>query len=238
MFSDASLEDTVAARWRRDLVEASSVDRGHWLTKVAYYQAVVGLIERNPGRSFGWRDVVAAVKPRGSRTTFYDVTGSHATHPLLRDYTDAGSVDASQIAWRYRRTNAVEQLIDEAKVWAYWPFRDRWRAWCRRESRVDEPYLAESLLAAVMEWARSRPALAAALGNTPPAAAVEDLTLVRAGRLAPTRACSALETTIATALATAPEPTPGPTRFPSVVAPRIVSTSDSLRPVLAEKGLG
>jgi hypothetical protein len=228
MFIDAALDDTVAAKWRRQLVDASSVERGHWLTKVAYYQAVIGLIERSPGRVLTWRDVVAAVKPRGSRTTFYDVTGSHATHPLIRDYQSAGTVDTGQIAWRFRRTHAVEQLIDEAKVWAYWPYRDRWRARCRRENRVDEPFVVESLLAAVMEWARARPALAAALGQSPPLSAVEDLTLVRAGRLAPTRAFTVLENTIGTALANPAEPVPGQIRFTGVPVNRQPSTSDSL----------
>jgi len=26
----------------------------------------------------------------------------------------------------YRRDNAVQQLIDETKVWAYWPYREDW----------------------------------------------------------------------------------------------------------------
>jgi len=166
---------TVAARWQRRLRKTR-----HWRTKAAYYVAVNELLESRPDRPLTWRSVVAAVRPAGSRTTFYDVTGPKARHPLVREFVAAEHINALQIALRYKRSTAVEQLIDETKVWSYWPYRETWLGGAQADQAGKD-----SLVEVVAEWARSHPQLASALDYAPPASAVEDLLHVNEGRLSP-----------------------------------------------------
>jgi hypothetical protein len=170
-----SPDTTVASRWQRRLLTTR-----HWRTKAAYYRAVTDLLETRPDRPLTWRSVVAAVRPAGSRTTFYDVTGPKARHPLVREFIAAEHINALQIALRYKRSNAVEQLIDETKVWSYWPFREIWMSG-EHADRAGR----EALLVIIGEWARSNPRLASALEFAPPASAVEDLLHVNESRLSP-----------------------------------------------------
>jgi hypothetical protein len=188
------LEDTVAARWRRRLVGARPDQKRHWRTKVTYYDAVFTLLESGSGDALSWRTIVDAVRPRGHRSTFYEVAGPNAKHPLVGAYLeesgDAG-IEAMQIALIYRRGMAVQQLIDETKVWSYWPHREGMP--CADDA---------SLGAAVAAWTRRCPKVAAALGYAPPMCAVEDLLLVRRGQLSAHNAVELLSTTMRNSLQT------------------------------------
>lgn len=197
----STFDNTVAARWLRDLVgRGRPGPRSHWRTKTAYYRAVAGLLADGPGRSLRWSTIVDAV-PGGSRSTFYDVTGRNASHSLMGRYATATGLDAIQIVLCYQRSSAVEQLVDETKVWSYWPFRTRWLANCRADPGHGELAIAASLESAVAAWAQVHPGLAAAVDHAPPACAVEDLALVRQGNLPAIRAWSALTHVVAGAVA-------------------------------------
>lgn len=179
-------DQTVAATWRRRLMGTRPDPKPHWRTKVAYYAAVCEAIAASPGQLPSWREIVEAVRPCGSRSTFYEVTGGGAKHPLLRAYRQAATPDALQIAYAYKRRRAVEQLIDEAKVWAFWPFREEWVRKARPIHDLDSA--ANAYLAAVADWARRSPFLAAAIDFAPPACAVEDIAALTCGRLPAIRA--------------------------------------------------
>ncbi|MBE1491932.1 hypothetical protein [Plantactinospora soyae] len=183
------LLDTASARWRRRLAGPDSDERAHWRTRTWYYQAVAELFaEPTPGR-FTWRDVVAAVRPRGSRSTFYDVAGRKAKHTLVEEMLGTGTSTATQLALCYLRTAAVDQLVDETKVWSYWPYRQGWLDQLQPDS---DPAAAESLVCVLTEWAIRNPGLAQAVGYAPPVCAVEDLVLIRRGRISPNRAFGTL----------------------------------------------
>ncbi|MGK5682182.1 hypothetical protein [Actinoplanes sp. URMC 104] len=163
---------TVAVRWRRDLAPTQ-----HWTTKVNYYRAVEELLAggADAGR-LSWSDVVAAVQPQGSRTTFFAVAGPHAKKPLAGAYR-AGS--RRELARCADRAGAPEMLVDETKVWSYWPHRD---GWMDELFRAGEATAAvECLLRVLLDWAVREPALAAALDHAPPVCAVEDLVVLRGG---------------------------------------------------------
>jgi hypothetical protein len=182
----ASFDDTITARWREQLGGSRSDERSHWRTKTAYYHATQeALVKAPPGRPLTWRMIVEAAE--GSRTTFYDVTGRHAKHPLVGSFQAAEDTDAIQLAVCYRRTSAVDQLIDETKVWSYWPYREGWLDQMRLGHLGPESW-PEGIVAAVAEWSRRNPVLAAALDYAPPACAVEDLMVVRQGQLPAMRA--------------------------------------------------
>ena len=119
----ARMDDTVSARWRRRLAGVRPDERRHWRTRTAYYAAVDRLLADGVPRP-AWFDVIEAVRPKGSRSTFYEVTGAHAKYSLIQDLLAQDGVDSMQLALYYRRTCAVDQLIDEAKVWTYWPYRE------------------------------------------------------------------------------------------------------------------
>jgi len=200
----SDLDNTVAARWRARLIGVRPDDeKSHWRTKTAYYAAVGQLCVADPGRPMTWQTIVAAVRPRGSRSTFYDVAGPHAKHPLTGDLLAADTPDANQLALCYQRPNAVEQLIDEAKVWSYWPYREGWLDQYRRAPELTGATAAATLVAVVAEWARRNPRLAASLDHAPPMCAVEDLVLVSRGQLSARRAYLSLQEALPRA-ATAP----------------------------------
>jgi hypothetical protein len=166
------LEESIATRWRRRLVGARPDQKRHWRTKITYYDAVLELLESGCGESISWRSIVDAVRPRGHRSTFYEVAGPNAKHPLVGAYLDDPGVEAMQIALLYRRGMAVDQLIDETKVWSYWPHREVMP--CADDA---------SVFTAVAAWARRCPKVAAAIDFAPPMCAVEDLLLVRRRQL-------------------------------------------------------
>jgi len=178
-----NLDNTIAAQWRTRLVGKKGEDRAHWRTKTAYYRAVNDLIVARA--SLSWHSIVGAVFPKGSRSTFYDVTGPRSKHPLMRDYLAAARSESLQLALCYRRPKAVDQLVDETKVWSYWPTRQAWL-----EQTRPAPHLrtAEGMLHALARWAHSHPELAAALDHAPPACAVEDLITFHHGQLPAIRA--------------------------------------------------
>ena len=100
----------------------------------------------------------------------------------------------------YKRSSAVEQLIDETKVWSFWAYREDWLAYWRGQRDVDDIALAESLKTTVGEWARDNRSLAAALHQAPPICAAEDLTLIHQGNLPALRAVEALRAVAAKAV--------------------------------------
>jgi hypothetical protein len=185
------LRYTVIGKWHRRLADNKSPRRNHWQTKVVYYQAAAELLAGRPGHPLTWKSVVAAARPRGCRSTFYEVAGSHARHRMVDDLIADGRPDAMQIALRYVRTDPVEQLIDETKVWSFWPHRQQLiaRQYTAGATRDD---LETALAGALTAWARQHPALAAAVGHMPPACAVEDLTVLHEGQLAGMRSVGRL----------------------------------------------
>lgn len=167
------LGDTITAAWHQQVAGPDGA-RAHWRTKVRYYQAVARLLRTSPG-PVTWQDVVATTRPRGSRSTFYEVTGPRSKRALIDDFVELGESDSLQIALAYRRHNAVDQLIDEAKVWSYWPYREGWVSACRSAPDLTVGRATDAMIAVLGEWAHQDPALAAALGHAPPICAVEDL---------------------------------------------------------------
>ncbi|HKT04819.1 MAG TPA: hypothetical protein VJT31_35340, partial [Rugosimonospora sp.] len=137
------LDTTVSVRWRGALAGTVPDGRRHWRTKVAYYQAVDELLATGETGPLAWQPIVDAVRPRGSRSTFYEVAGRHAKYPLVGALIQDGGMEAIQVALCYQRGSAVEQLIDEAKVWHYWRYRDRLVTRCRAERELSRPALAE-----------------------------------------------------------------------------------------------
>lgn len=175
------LAETVAAAWRRRFERSSSGLSKHWRTRTTYYAATDRLAAARPGVTPTWRAIVEEVRPRGSASTFYEVTGRNAKHALHGAYLADATTVSLGIALHYRRSVAVEQLLDEAKVWTYWPYREVWLG-------AGSQPTADSILATVGAWADDHPGLAATLDFAPPACAVEDLVVVDGGKLPATRA--------------------------------------------------
>lgn len=179
------LRQTVIADWHTQLASNPSPRRNHWQTKVIYYRAVDELLAARPGHPLTWKTIVGAARPRGCRSTFYEVAGPHARHGMVARLIGHGSVRSIEIALRYQRREPVEQIIDETKVWSFWPYRTRFA------ERAAEPdawsdQVPGPLRHALELWASAHPALAAANNYCPPACAVEDLTALYRGRLSPT----------------------------------------------------
>jgi hypothetical protein len=191
-YPSINLDHTIAAHWRTRLAGKKGEDRAHWRTKTAYYRAVNDLIVAR--QQLSWHSIVGAVFPKGSRSTFYDVTGPRSKHPLMRDYLAAARSESLQLALSYRRHKAVDQLVDETKVWSYWPAR---QAWLEQTRQAPHLRTAESMLQAISRWAHSHPELAAALDHAPPACTVEDLIAFHHGQLPAIRAWDIIRQAIA-----------------------------------------
>jgi hypothetical protein len=179
------LDGTIAAEWRRKLKGLRERDdgqvRAHWRTKVSYYQAMENYLN-GPPAALTWQEIVDNVQPRGSRTTFYLVTGTSASHPLLRDYESDQRSYSGGIAALYSRGSAVQKLLDETKVWSYWAYRTGWLMQLGLAGDATRRVAAECLVRVVVDWAMSCPRTAAALDCSPPMAAVEDLVIVWKGK--------------------------------------------------------
>jgi len=176
------LRDTVAVRWRRELAGPEPSVRKHWNTKVSYYRAVDTLLAGGPAEP-SWMDIVAEVRPHGSRTTFFAVAGPHAKKPLARAYLAAPAGPVRDVAGRLDRDNVPAMLVDETKVWSYWPHRVGWMHELFRTGEVFRPAVAECLVRVLLDWAVREEGLAAALDHAPPACAIEDLVVIREGRM-------------------------------------------------------
>jgi len=201
-----SLDDTVTARWWRRLVGSGAQAKRHWRTKTTYYDAVGGLLRTAGSTPLTWQSIVAAARPNGNRSTFYEVTGPSAKHALITDLRAASSLDAMHICLWYQRRSVVDQLIDETKVWAYWPHREALVARYRIAPDLGPAAAADLLISSVAAWARNTPYLARALNNAPPVCAVEDLVAVNGGRLSPTNSYTRLSAAIRDATAGQPAP--------------------------------
>lgn len=185
------LDHTVVGAWRDRLSANQAAKRCHWRTKTVYFRAVTTLLASAADTPLTWKSIVDATQPRGSRSTFYEVAGGHARHSLINELIRDGSMDSIQLALCYRRVDAVAQLIDETKVWSYWPYRERLLAELATTPTSTDGTIG-SLEAALLAWARRHPSVAEALGYAPPACAVEDLVLVLGGRVAASRAMASL----------------------------------------------
>lgn len=183
------LHNTVVASWWRRLADNPSATRNHLQTKIIYFQSAQHLVTAHPGQPLSWKRVVAAARPRGCRSTFYEVAGRHARHGLVDDLIRDGRSGSVQLALRYLRTDAVDQLLDETKVWSFWPYRERLLA---ELDGVDPASARGALVRALTAWARRNPTLAATLDYTPPASAVEDLMVMAEGGIAAIRAAATL----------------------------------------------
>ncbi|GAA2588784.1 hypothetical protein GCM10010435_79060 [Winogradskya consettensis] len=185
------LRHTVTAGWLLRLSGNKSPRRNHWQTKIIYFRAAAELLVTRPGAPLTWKSIVAAARPHGCRSTFYEVAGSHARHRMVDDLIADGRPDSVQLALRYLRTDPVEQLLDETKVWSYWPHRQQLLAYYAAHD-LPPAAMATALTDTVATWGRQNEALAAAVSHTPPAGAVEDLTILHQGRLAAVRAAAQL----------------------------------------------
>jgi hypothetical protein len=194
------LRETVAVRWRRDLAGPEPSVRKHWGTKTNYYRAVDTLLAGGRTDPLSWVEIVAEVQPHGSRTTFFDVAGPHAKRPLLREYEQAERGPVRDLAGCLRRESVPGMLVDETKVWSYWPHRVGWMHELFRADDVTRPAVAECLLRVLFDWAVREPGLAAAVDGAPPICAVEDLVVIREGRLSAAEAYALLRDTIRLAL--------------------------------------
>jgi hypothetical protein len=178
------LADTIAARWRHELKgkglreEDDGPDRTHWRTKVSYYRAMEDHLLDDQPAPLTWQEIVERVTPKGSRTTFYLVIGSNAAHPLLREYRADRGGRGGLIAESYARGSAVQQLLDETKVWSYWAYRTGWLTELGRTADFTRRQAAECLVRVLTDWAVRHPETARALDHCPPVAAVEDLLVV------------------------------------------------------------
>ncbi|HWS35379.1 MAG TPA: hypothetical protein VN408_21910 [Actinoplanes sp.] len=186
----AGLDRTVVGGWVRRLADNPSPRRNHWNTKTTYYRAASTVLNSGPRSDMTWKTIVAAAEPRGCRSTFYEVAGQHARHRMIDALIEDGRPESLQIALRYLRTDPVEQLIDEAKVWSFWAHRQRFVQ--RLTASMSPAEMEGELHAEMVEWARWAPALAGAVGQTPPACAVEDLTVIHGRRLSGVQAADRL----------------------------------------------
>lgn len=189
--SNPDLFNTVVGGWHRRLSSTRSAKRSHWRTKIIYFRSVARLLAMYPGMRLTWRRIVEAAGAEGSRSTFYEVAGAHARHPLIDDLIRDGRLDSIQLALCFRRGDAVTQLVDETKVWSFWPYRERLLA---QFAAVPTPAegMEAALAQALTAWAVRHPALAAALDHAPPACAVEDLMIIKGGQVAAIRATNVL----------------------------------------------
>ncbi|GAA1636022.1 hypothetical protein [Actinoplanes couchii] len=190
MTAFTGLDRTVVGGWVGRLAGNTSPRRNHWNTKTTYYRAATSVLNNGPRADMTWKTIVAAAQPKGCRSTFYEVAGQHARHRMIDALLGDGRDESLQIALRYLRTDPVEQLIDEAKVWSFWPFRERFTQ--RLTAAMSPAEMERELFAEVAAWARHDPALAGAVGHTPPACAVEDLTLIHGRRLSGVQAADRL----------------------------------------------
>jgi hypothetical protein len=187
------LDHTITARWRRDLIGAWPEQKRHWRTKVTYYEALLSLLRAGrTANTLSWRAVVDAVRPRGHRSTFYEVAGPNAKHPLLGALLAADSVEAMQLVLCYRRCGAIDQLIDETKVWSFWPYRESLVTRLNITPDADAVAAVDELVCAVVAWTRQTPELARELTFAPPLCVVEDLLLLRCGQLSAVNAAGLL----------------------------------------------
>ncbi|WP_344076590.1 hypothetical protein [Luedemannella helvata] len=150
------------------------------------------LLESRSVNEISWRHVVESMCPRGNASTFYSVTGRRSRHPLIGGYARQEYADALYLAWYYGRSDAVAQLVDEAKVWTYWPYREAWLARCGAGPRPEDGTGPLALISTVTDWARAHTRLAVALDCAPPVCAVEDLLIMHDGRLSPRAAIATL----------------------------------------------
>lgn len=173
------MKNTIAASWRHSLEGAptwvNDAGKLHWQTKTSYYRATAELL-RVEGGALTWDKIVE--RANGTRSSFYRVTGSSAAHPLLREYQSAQRSYCAGIRDLYRRPSAVQQLVDETKVWTYWGYRTGWIEQLEETVDLTRKAAAESLVRVVAEWAACHPATAAALDCSPPMSAVEDMVLL------------------------------------------------------------
>jgi hypothetical protein len=183
-------DPAVVARWVKRLSGNTSPRRNHWRTKELYFRAATRVLDAASPEALSWRNVVTAAGPRGRRSTFYEVAGSHARHRMVDDLISHGGSNSIQIALRYLRTDPVEQLIDETKVWSFWACRERFLRAFTRGMTPDA--MEKELTAAVVAWTIRYPALAGAVDHAPPACAVEDLTVIHRERLSGTQAANRL----------------------------------------------
>lgn len=173
---------TVIGGWHTRLTHSGSVRRSHWQTKMVYFRSAAKLLADQPAQELTWKTIVAAARPRGCRSTFYEVAGGRARHRMIDDLIGDGGTDSIQLALRYLRTNPVEQLIDETKVWSFWPYRQHLLAGGLHAGLTPEQ-MEDKLAEALTSWARGNAGLATAINHSPPACAVEDLIVLRRGRL-------------------------------------------------------
>ncbi|GAB2606782.1 hypothetical protein Aab01nite_01970 [Paractinoplanes abujensis] len=186
-------DETAVSRWVERLSGNTSPRRNHWKTKEIYFEAATRVLDSVPRPTLNWKNIVAAAD-KGCRSTFYEVAGAHARHRMVDELINDGGSDAIQIALRYLRSDPVEQLIDETKVWSFWPYRQKLLRTIT--TGMSAELMETELTAALITWATRHRSLAAAIGFTPPACAVEDLTVIHRGRLSGTQAAARLTAVI------------------------------------------
>ena len=147
----------------------------HWQTRISYYQATAELLGDATDK-LTWDKIVE--RADGSRANFYQVVGSSAPHSLLRGYQGTQRAYGADIAGLYRRPTAVQQMVDETKVWTHWGYRAGWIGQLEQARDVTRKAAAESLVRVLAEWAVCHPKTAGALDSSPPMSAVEDMVVL------------------------------------------------------------
>ncbi|BEL06356.1 hypothetical protein Q0Z83_045470 [Actinoplanes sichuanensis] len=174
------LRETVAVVWRRNLFGSEPYPSRHWTTRDSYYQAVDGLLADAPGSALSWQEIVDAAG--GSRTTFFDLANPRTRRALREAYADAVG-PARDLVDQLNRDTKTELLVDETKVWSFFPHRSGWMHQLDNMNDLNRTMIAESLVRVLLDWAGRQPHLAAAHDYAPPICAIEDLLIVRRGEL-------------------------------------------------------
>jgi hypothetical protein len=177
------LKTTVSSRWRQALVHGNKNDKRHWGTKESYYHALVATATESGYRGRLRSRIIETVEPRGSIATFYTVIGPKARHALIKAYFDAES-DRPDLAEVCSHDDATDQLIDEVKVWSYWPSREGWLLQLDELTDPTRELAAESLVRVLVDWSVNNSVVATLLDYAPPICAVEDLLAVQKDRSA------------------------------------------------------
>ncbi|WP_306213497.1 hypothetical protein [Actinoplanes sp. RD1] len=174
------MRETVAVVWRRNLYGAEPYASRHWTTRDSYYQAVDGLLAATPGKALSWQEIVDGAG--GSRTTFFDLANTRTRRALRDAYADTTG-PARDLVDQLNRENKTELLVDETKVWSFFPHRSGWMHQLDNMDDLSRSMIAESLVRVLLDWAGRQPHLAAAHDFAPPICAIEDLLIVRRDEL-------------------------------------------------------
>lgn len=166
----AELGQTICANWYSAEFRERDSRRGS--TRRRYYQAL---------RSCLPDDGAAGDRLRLDRNTVATAAGSRGPSTLYLLFgAHSESLVAAVSGQPYlgsRRSGPVADLITEAKVVSFWPYREAWLLGLVALGREDRRFAAETLIRVLAEWSVAERPLAAVDGFAPPLSVMEDLWL-------------------------------------------------------------